>query len=421
MTRPIRLARVLKRDSQLVSAIEQLCASTSTTLDVRNGDGESLRVFGQGNTTAQDPTAPIEVNDVNIGTVVGPHAEAAANLIATVSAHAQLNKAIGNEVLQLYRQQSATAALAELLSDTSEPDVVAKMVTDSVARAIANSHVAFLDDSGHILSSTDSETEFDRSLRPTEARIVNDIVMNRLAAPVVGADERFGHLQTVRTTDDFTAAEANLLGTFGVIAAAAMGRAVAHQRDLERARRRSQELEATVERLQSELDLVTTTVLASVLFTDLVDSTASQASVGDAGWARLIETHNRQATALVEEFDGTLVDFAGDGFFAWFETPSQAVECGRRHLELIEKLGLSSRAGVHVGEAQQRGSALSGLTVNAAARIMGCATAGQLLVSGVTADLLQSSEHRFEWAGDFTLKGIPAQQRLLSLVHRRVG
>lgn len=418
MARPLRLKRLLKRHPKLVEALEQLALEAGSALTLEDLDGT---VAHRCNPSTTEPDtgalrAPIVVDEDTIGTAVGPSCTTATALIAAVGSQAQLNQAMGQEVLQLYRQQSATAALAELLSETSEPDVVANMVTDAVSRAVPDASVAFIDDSGRLLSNTGQPAAFDLQLRPNEPLIRNDGHNYILGAPVVGAAQRFGHLQTHRDIEEFTAAEAELLGTFGVIAGAAMGRAMAHQRDLKMARQRSQELEITVARLQSELDLVTHRVLASVLFTDLVNSTQSQASVGDAAWARLIETHNRQATKLVEGHGGTVIDFAGDGVFAWFETPSQAVECGQRHLEGVEQLGLQCRAGVHVGEAEQRGSALSGLAVNTAARIMGEAGAGQLFVSSVTADLLQASELRFEWVGDVELKGLSAPQRVLSLI-----
>ncbi len=416
MHKPVRLSRLLRRHDPMVVALQRFCDANNTWLRVVDADGSTVLECGRSNGAGEAKDVSINVESHVIGSVVGPAAFIAAPCIEAIASEANLGRATGAEVLQLYRRQRVMVGLAELLSETSEPEVVADMVADAIARAMPDASVAFVDDGGRVLAASGApKGGFDRTVRPGETVIMNDDDRCVLLAPLIGSERRFGHLQVVRDAE-FTATDADLLSTLSVIAASSIGRAVANQRELERARSRSEDLEATVEQLQNELDLISTTVLASILFTDLVDSTRSQSAIGDENWARLIETHNRKSAALIDAHGGTLVDFAGDGFFAWFDTPSKAVECGRNHLAMVQELGLAARAGVHVGEAQQRGAGLSGITVNIAARIMSNAAEGQLLASGVTAQLLDGGDHQFEWSRDAEFKGIPGSWAVHSLV-----
>jgi class 3 adenylate cyclase len=147
--------------------------------------------------------------------------------------------------------------------------------------------------------------------------------------------------------------------------------------------------------------------LASVLFTDLVGSTERLAELGDAGWADVLDRHQRAARAAVELHGGRTVKMLGDGVLATFSGPAQAVRCAQRVAHEAEGLGLSVRAGVHTGEIEQVGDDVAGLAVHLTARIMDRAGGGEVLVSRTVRDLVVGSELDFEERGEHELKGIP--------------
>lgn len=155
-------------------------------------------------------------------------------------------------------------------------------------------------------------------------------------------------------------------------------------------------------------------VLGTILFTDIVGSTAHAARLGDAAWAALLEQHNAIVRAGVNTYHGTEIDRAGDGFFACFSAPAKAVECARWVIEAIRPLGIELRAGVHAGELQLvdvRG--LAGMTVHLGARIGASAGAGQVLVSKAVADLCTGAEIGFVSLGHRQFKGVPRKVEVL--------
>jgi class 3 adenylate cyclase len=151
---------------------------------------------------------------------------------------------------------------------------------------------------------------------------------------------------------------------------------------------------------------VTNRVLASVLFTDLVASTERAAKLGDAAWSELLERHHAQARSAVEQHGGETVKTLGDGVLATFSGPAQAVRCAENMIAASDSQGLEVRSGVHTGEVEVGPDDVTGLAVHLAARIMGKAEAGEIIVSRTVRDLVVGSELRFTDRGEHELKGI---------------
>jgi len=156
-------------------------------------------------------------------------------------------------------------------------------------------------------------------------------------------------------------------------------------------------------------------VLATVLFTDLVSSTARLAELGDRRWKELLETHDRVLARTVEDHRGKLVDTAGDGMLATFDGPGRAVRCATAIETELRKLGLEVRAGVHAGEIELRGDRVAGMAVHLAARVMGEAAPGEVIVSRTVRDLTIGSGLEFTNRGVHELKGIPGAWELFAL------
>ena len=156
-------------------------------------------------------------------------------------------------------------------------------------------------------------------------------------------------------------------------------------------------------------------VLATVLFTDIVDSTATLERIGDAAWRELLFTHNRLLREELNVFRGREVATTGDGFLAVFDGATRAVRCGVAMARSAERLGIAIRVGVHTGEVEFVGPAARGLAVHAAARVMSYAGAGEVVVSSTTKDLLDGSGLVLEDAGAHELKGIAGERHLFRL------
>ncbi|MBL8674628.1 MAG: adenylate/guanylate cyclase domain-containing protein, partial [Rhodospirillales bacterium] len=156
-------------------------------------------------------------------------------------------------------------------------------------------------------------------------------------------------------------------------------------------------------------------VLATVMFTDIVDSTRRAADAGDASWRRRLDEHDRVARRLIAEHRGRLVKSTGDGVLATFDGPGRAIRCAAALRPALARLDLPVRAGLHTGEVEQRGDDISGIAVHAAARVAEQAAAGEILVSGVVADLVAGSGIAFVERGQATLKGVPGTWRLLAV------
>jgi pimeloyl-ACP methyl ester carboxylesterase len=153
-------------------------------------------------------------------------------------------------------------------------------------------------------------------------------------------------------------------------------------------------------------------MLATVMFTDIVDSTATAATLGDKGWRDLVEQHHRLVRAMLGRFRGKEIDTAGDGFFATFDGPARGVRCAQAICEAVPDLGIHVRAGVHTGEVESIAGKVGGMAVNVGARIASLAGPSEVLVSHTVQGLVSGSGLVFEEAGEHQLKGVPDRWRL---------
>jgi class 3 adenylate cyclase len=156
-------------------------------------------------------------------------------------------------------------------------------------------------------------------------------------------------------------------------------------------------------------------VLAAMLFTDIVDSTAHLKRLGDSAWRELLLEHNQQVRLELNRFRGREIQTTGDGFLAVFDGPARAVRCARAICTAVERLGIAIRAGVHTGEVEFVGDNVRGLAVHETARVAEVAGAGEVFVSATTRHLLAGSELAFEPAGSYELKGLGDARELFRL------
>jgi class 3 adenylate cyclase len=153
-------------------------------------------------------------------------------------------------------------------------------------------------------------------------------------------------------------------------------------------------------------------ILATVMFTDIVGSTAKSAELGDRAWRELVEQHHGTVRSLLGRFRGLEIDTAGDGFFATFDGPARGVRCAQEIGGAVRDLGLEIRAGVHTGEVETIAGKVGGIAVNVGSRIASLAGPSEVLVSSTVRDLVSGSGLRFEDAGEHELKGVPDSWRL---------
>ncbi len=157
-------------------------------------------------------------------------------------------------------------------------------------------------------------------------------------------------------------------------------------------------------------------VLASIVLTDIVDSTRRARELGAARWRDLIAEHNRKASLAIDRFRGRLVKTTGDGVLAEFDGAERAVRGAAAIRDAARDLGLEIRAGVHSGEIQLTGDDVRGIAVHTASRIMSVAGSGEILVSATVMDLVDGSELAFQDAGLHELKGLHGARQLYRLV-----
>jgi pimeloyl-ACP methyl ester carboxylesterase len=153
-------------------------------------------------------------------------------------------------------------------------------------------------------------------------------------------------------------------------------------------------------------------VLATVVFTDIVDSTAKANAMGDRRWRNLMHAHENLVRTETDRFRGELIKSTGDGFLITFDAPARAIRCALAVGTGIHALGLEIRAGVHTGEIQLIGDGIEGISVNIASRIANMAGADEVLVSRTVKDLIAGSGIALEDRGAHALKGIPDQWEL---------
>ena len=156
-------------------------------------------------------------------------------------------------------------------------------------------------------------------------------------------------------------------------------------------------------------------MLATVLFTDIVDSTKKASELGDRRWRDLSEMHDREVRRLLQRYRGREVKTLGDGFLATFDGPGRAIRCASDLRAALRSVGLEVRSGLHTGEVELNGDDISGIAVNIGARVGAEAGPGEVLVSQTVKDLVAGSDLTFEDRGDHDLKGVPGSWRLWSV------
>ncbi len=166
---------------------------------------------------------------------------------------------------------------------------------------------------------------------------------------------------------------------------------------------------------QDTLPQIPESVLATLLFTDLTDSTVMAAELGDEEWRRVLVRHHADVRRELARFRGVEVDTAGDGFFCRFDGPARAIACARAIVESGRARGLVVRAGIHTGECAVMGSDLAGVAVHIGARVLGQAQPGEVLVSRTVKDLVAGSGNTFDDRGEHALKGVPGTWTLFAV------
>jgi class 3 adenylate cyclase/pimeloyl-ACP methyl ester carboxylesterase len=157
------------------------------------------------------------------------------------------------------------------------------------------------------------------------------------------------------------------------------------------------------------------TVLATVLFTDIVESAQRQAAIGDRAWRDLVLAHHATVREALARWDGTEHDTAGDGFFASFVGPARAIHCAHEIAERVGALGLETRAAVHIGECELIDGKPGGVAVTIAARALASASGREVIVTRTVKDLVAGSGFTFDDHGEHDLKGVPDRWRLYAV------
>ena len=156
-------------------------------------------------------------------------------------------------------------------------------------------------------------------------------------------------------------------------------------------------------------------VLATVLFTDIVDSTRRAAEMGDRDWRALLDAHDAVVRSQLARFRGREVNTSGDGFLATFDGPQRAIRCAMAIRDAVQALGIQVRAGLHTGEVEIRGDDIGGIAVHIGARVSALAAANDVLVSSTLRDLVIGSGLEFDDRGAHQLKGVPGEWRLFAV------
>jgi class 3 adenylate cyclase len=165
----------------------------------------------------------------------------------------------------------------------------------------------------------------------------------------------------------------------------------------------------------SRADLEPDRVLATILFTDIVDSTKRAVEIGDRRWRAVLDQHNTIVRQEIARFRGREVKTLGDGFLVTFDGPARAVRCAMTITEAVRSLGIEVRSGVHTGEIEVQGDDIGGVGVHIAARIAALAKGGQVLSSRTVRDLVAGSDLSFEAYGSYSLKGITKPMALFKV------
>ena len=164
-----------------------------------------------------------------------------------------------------------------------------------------------------------------------------------------------------------------------------------------------------------QADVADDRVLATVLFTDIVDSTRRAAEIGDRDWHALLDAHDAVVRSQLVRFRGREVNTSGDGFLAMFDGPQRAIRCAMAIRDAVQALGIEVRAGLHTGECEVRGDDIGGIAVHIGARVSALAGPNDVLVSSTLRDLVIGSGLEFEDRGAHELKGVPGEWHLFAV------
>ena len=157
-------------------------------------------------------------------------------------------------------------------------------------------------------------------------------------------------------------------------------------------------------------------ILATVLFTDIVESTRVATETGDHLWHDILNRHDSETRRIVARFGGRIVKHTGDGTLATFDSPTRAVRCARELRDSLGREGIAIRAGLHTGEIERRGDDIAGIGVHIAARIAGLAGPEEVLVSRTVHDLVEGSDLRFNDRGTQALKGVSSDWQVFASI-----
>jgi YVTN family beta-propeller protein len=161
--------------------------------------------------------------------------------------------------------------------------------------------------------------------------------------------------------------------------------------------------------------------LTTVLFTDIVGSTELASELGDQRWKQVLATHHGVVRKTLKRYGGREIDTAGDGFFATFARPAEAIRCASDIVDQLRQIGIHIRAGVHMGEVEQMGAKVGGIGVHIGSRVAAKAGASEILVSSTVRDLVAGSDIRFVDRGAHDLKGVPGEWHLYAIDHELAG
>jgi class 3 adenylate cyclase len=164
-----------------------------------------------------------------------------------------------------------------------------------------------------------------------------------------------------------------------------------------------------------QADVADDRVLATVLFTDIVDSTRRAAEIGDRDWRALLDAHDAIVRVQLSRFRGREVNTSGDSFLATFDGPQRAIRCAMAIRDAVQSLGIEVRAGLHTGECEVRGDDIGGIGVHIGARVSALAGPNDVLVSSTLRDLVIGSGLEFEERGAHELKGVPGEWHLFAV------
>jgi class 3 adenylate cyclase len=167
-----------------------------------------------------------------------------------------------------------------------------------------------------------------------------------------------------------------------------------------------------------QADVADDRVLATVLFTDIVDSTRRAAEIGDRDWHALLDAHDAVVRSQLARFRGREVNTSGDGFLAMFDGPQRAIRCAMAIRDTVQALGIQVRAGLHTGECEIRGDDIGGIAVHIGARVSALAGPNEVLVSSTLRDLVIGSGLEFEDRSTHDLKGVPGEWRLFAVTSK---